>query len=98
QVSVVPGRAYLLLDDPARESLATDDDLVRQTDEVGVGELDARARVAIVVEDVDTAFRQLAVQAVRDLDDIGRRVAATRQRDEVHVERRNRRGPCHAGL
>ena len=55
-----PRRTDLALDHAATEPLRADDELQRHADEVGIGELHARARVTIVVEHLDARGAQLA--------------------------------------
>src|SRR5205814_2099084 len=54
--------ALLALDHAASDALRTDRDLHRHAEQVGVGELHARAGVAVVEEDVDAARAQTVVE------------------------------------
>ena len=82
--------AVLALDDAAGEALRADDDLHRHADEVGVGELHARARVAVVVEHVDAAPRRARRRAGR------RPRAPSRPRRPCRAARRGARRTARA--
>src|SRR5205814_3749395 len=58
------GRANLALDHSPAHTFGAHDELHRDADEIGVRELDARADVTVVVQDVDPSSPKLLVHAV----------------------------------
>ena len=90
--SRVPVARSLRSTTPRRDALGADDELHRHADEVGVGELHARAHVAVVVEHVD-ALRAAAPRrcARRPRCTAAALLAAAGHDDEVHVVGRERR-------
>ena len=65
-------------------------------DQVGVGELDPGARVAIVVQHLDTRGGELVVEAICGRDHVGGLLALARKRYQVHVVRSDRCRPCES--
>ena len=79
---------------PRRETLGADDELHRHAEQVGVGELHAGARIAVVEQHRDAArLAARRTDASAAATTVARRVAAPGQHDEVHVVRRERRRP-----
>src|SRR3954454_14470640 len=94
-VLVGPPPADLRLDRPRLQRAAPERQAQRHAEQFRVGELLARAGVAVVVEDVDAGRAQLLVEL------LGRRaLVAVRlaQADELHVPRRDRPRPGDALL
>src|SRR6267142_134526 len=67
---------------------------VRDPQQLRIGELDSRARVAVVVQDFDPSGGELGVQAFGDFTDTGGLLQV--QRYEHHLERSDRLGPDDA--
>src|SRR5438874_6431178 len=69
---------------------------VRDPEQLGVGELDARARVTVVVQHLDSGGGELGIQAVADLADTSGFLQV--QGYENHLKGRDRRRPDDAAL
>src|SRR2546429_2391024 len=69
---------------------------VRDPEQLGVGELDARARVTVVVQHLDSGGGKLGIQAVADLADTSGFLQV--QGYEDHLKGRDRRRPDDAAL
>ena len=96
---LLAGRAVVALDDAPREPLRADDELHGHAEQVGVGELHpGAARRGRRSSTDDAGGAQLVVERVgRGRDRVGG-VALARERDQVHVVRRERGGPHDAVL
>src|SRR5882672_509227 len=69
---------------------------VRDAQQLGIGELDARARVTVVVQDLDSGGGELGIQAVADFADT--RGFLQVQGYQHYLEGRDRCGPDDAAL
>src|ERR1700730_8863111 len=76
------------------EAAFPDDDPMRNSDELGVGEFDARTGIAIVEQYVDTGGIELLVQRIGGLPDERRLLVIDRHQDDL--ERCNRLRPENA--
>src|ERR1700681_4290307 len=76
------------------EAAFPDDDPMRNSDELGVGEFDARTGIAIVEQYVDAGGIELLVQRIGGLPDERRLLLVDRHQDDL--ERRDRLRPENA--
>src|SRR5258708_22155757 len=79
---------------PRGETALPDDDPVRNSDELGIGEFNARTGVAIVEQYVDAGGIELLVQRIGGLLDERRLLVIDRHQDDL--ERRDRLRPEYA--
>src|SRR5659263_571084 len=91
----IAGTACLDLDGSFSDALLAHDDLVRPTDAVRVGELNARAFVTVVEDDVKTDRRALAPDALGDRRD---HIVADGERQDRDLQRSDGHRPRDAGL
>src|SRR5258708_25312050 len=86
--------AVTILQIPRGKASFPDDDPMRNSHELGIGKLDARAGVAIVQQYVDAGGIELLVQRIGRLLDERRLLVIDRHQDDL--ERRNRLRPENA--
>src|SRR3981081_2712630 len=83
-----------VFESPRGEAPFPDDDPMRNSDELGIGELDPRTGVTIVEQYVDTGGVELPVQRIGGFLDPRRLLVIDRHQD--HLERRDRVRPENA--
>src|SRR5690348_12371337 len=88
--------AMPVLEPSAREATLRHHQAVRDAEQFRVGEFDSRARVAIVVEHLDTGGAELGIQALTDLAHAGGFLQI--ERHQHQLEGRDRIGPDDAAL
>ena len=84
QLVVDAGGPHPPLDDAPREALGAEGEPNREADQVGVGELDPRAGVPVVVEHLDTGLHQPVVELLGGGADRVATLAPAGEGDEVH--------------
>src|SRR5258707_4405937 len=83
--------AVTIFENPRGEAPFPDDDPMRNSDELGIGEFHARTGVAIVEQYVDARGVELLIQGIGRLLDASRLLVIDRHQDDL--ERRDRLRP-----